>query len=455
MSSPWLQKSPVLTPAIPPRPKSGMWPAATAIAVIVFCLQLFVTTKINSHGHLQMLNRFFDADNAWYLVNFETGDQKFGSYGGRNLVHPNVANFVHPLVMLVSGAAHLISHKSNAELVEVVSLAVAPAFAGMRSGLLFAALITASFSLVDAIFGTLLCSVAFSSVLFGCLPESFVISGAWFAAYSLVSAQSASEHKLHSARWALVAMLLSSSTITNLWPFAAGLFVLLVVVVRDAKPFKTIAIVICAGLAATFLCFGVLTAAHGSFHGIGRRVGQLDEVKFSPQSMFINFPLTLARSLVADRPNQLTGTDEEHKSANIQVVRFTFREDLDLIKQAVPTIAAVQRYARNWPLEFATLAIMLTALIVSIKGLPTFMLPVKAIFLVSITQIVAHWLLHSFFGLELFLYSQHWIVPLTIALCCGTTLPGYSRWVARTAIVALIAMAAYQTTSVMRILISA
>jgi hypothetical protein len=125
-----------------------------------------------------------------------------------------------------------------------------------------------------------------------------------------------------------------------------------------------------ASLAATILCFLVLTAAHGSFKGIGRRVGQLEEVRFSARSMFVDFPRTLAHTLVAIPPSQMTATDEEHRSNKIQVVRFTFRDDLNQIKAAVPSLA----------------------------------------------QLLTHWLLHSFFGLELFLYSQHWLVPLVIAL---------------------------------------
>jgi hypothetical protein len=127
------------------------------------------------------LNRFFDADNAWYLVNFETGDQKYGSYGGRNAVHPNVANFIHALVLLTSTAA-LVTHRPSAELAHAASLAVAPAFAAIRSALLFLCLIIAGFELLDALLATALASIAFSSAFFG--------------AYFLLVASSSVERKI-------------------------------------------------------------------------------------------------------------------------------------------------------------------------------------------------------------------------------------------------------------------
>jgi hypothetical protein len=193
-----------------------------------------------------------------------------------------------------------------------------------------------------------------------------------------------------------------------------------------------------ASLAATILCFLVLTAAHGSFKGIGRRVGQLEKVRFSARSMFFDFSRTLARTLVAIPPSQMTGTDEEHRSNEIQVVRFTFRDDLNQIKAAVPTITGYQRSAGNPWLEITVLS-----------------LPVKAISLISLAQMLTHWLLHSFFGLELFLYSQHWLVPLVIALSCGLTIPGKARWISRTAILALTLAATFQTITVMRLILSA
>ena len=393
------------------------WGVAAAIMLAVFLAQLALTLKLNQHDDLTMINRFFDADNAWYLVNFETGNQTFGSYGGRNFVHPNVANFVHPLVLIVSQLVHI--HARD------VSLAVAPAFAGLRSGLLFAVFTTAGFGLADALLATALGSLAFSSVLFGCLPESFVMSGAFFALFFLLIIKAASGRAVPWWSWVMTGLLLSSTTITNLAPFAIGLLLLLILQTKDvSRSAKRALSVSAAALVGTICCFLILTAAHGTFRGIGaRRIGQLEEVRFSPRSLFLQFPMAMVRGMVADRPNQMTGTDEEHKSNQVQLVRFTYRDDLDLIKQYVATITSYQQFSSNGPVEIAALSLLALAVLFSARVIWAGAPAIKILYVVSLSQLLFHWILHSFFGLELFLYSQHWMVPLLIAVCCGFTFP--------------------------------
>jgi len=456
MSSPAVGKYEA-APADQPKPWPGRktWSIAAVIMASVFFFQLQLTFRLNSHGDLEMINRYFDADNAWYLVNFETGDQKFGSYGGRNFVHPNVANFIHPLVLVGSGVIGLFDHNSASEVRKKVSLAVAPVFAGIRSGLLFAAVTVAGFGLVDALLATALGSVAFSSVLFGCLPESFVISGAVFALYFFLAARFAIDTKLRLACWVFAGMMLSSVTITNLVPFAIGLFYLLYILYADAaRAVKKTALISAAALLATMVCFFVLTAMHGTFRGIGRRVGQLEEIRFNPQSLFIDFPKAIAHSLVPIRPNQLSGTDEEGKSKQIQIVRFTYRDDLERIKHYVETVTGYERLANNGALETATLSLIVLGVLLSSRVVTHGAFAAKTIFLLSLTQLLFHWILHSFFGLDLMLYSQHWVVPLVVAICSGLTLSGRYRWVARAVVLSLVVAATWQTAAVMKVLVA-
>jgi hypothetical protein len=401
-----------------------------------------------------MLNRFFDADNAWYLINFETGAQNFGSYGGRNAVHPNVANFVHPLVVGISKLATLITNKSKAETTEDSALIIGPASAALRSGFLFLALDTAGLSLMDALLATSLASFAFSSVLFGCLPESFVISSGCFAGYFWLAAVTAKDKRLRSGWWCFCGMCLSSITITNVVPFAMGLLGLLMFSLRDPRALRNTSLITAGALASTALCFFALTAMHGTFRGVGRTVGQLEEVGFSAKSMLIDFPRALGLTLVGQPPNQLIGTDEEHRSTTVQVVRFTYRDDLRHIQQSVPTISRYRAVAQSRLHQIVTLLLITVGILLSYGVLRTSTSPAIALYLLSLSHLAFHWILHSFFGLELFLYSQHWIVPLVIAIAMGLTLPGRrERVIPRVVVCLLLLFASIQTLLVMRILI--
>ena len=79
---------------------------------------------------------------------------------------------------------------------------------------------------------------------------------------------------------------------------------------------------------------------------------------------------------------------------------------------------------------------------------------IKLLFLVACSQIGFHWVLHSFFGYELFLYSQHWLVPLVIVLGVGVAAPSRLAWWARSVVGVLVFAASVETSLLMHLMLT-
>ena len=271
---------------------------AAVLALGTFVLEFALALSLNARGDIEMLNRFFDSDSAWYLVNFETGNQSFGSYGGRGPVHPNVANFVHPPVVVVAGLMRFALGGTYAERKRQAALAVAPTAAALRTTFLFLALSTAGFTIPDALLATSLSIVSFSGLLFGAVPESFGLSGALFACAFYLSVRDVNKRRFESIAWLIAGSLICSTTVTNLVPFSFLVLLLLLSLGYDWRAaIGQTARTSGFAIASAFCLFVLLTALHGSFHGIGRRVGQLEEVSPNIRSAFWKMPRALLATL--------------------------------------------------------------------------------------------------------------------------------------------------------------
>ncbi len=409
-----------------------------------------------------MLNLFFDSDCPWFLINYETGDQRFGSYGGRNIVHPNIANFIHPLVKLVSQippAFHLDPAQGR---VKEIAISVAPTFAAIRSSFLFLALSAVGFSIFDALLLTALSIVSFSGMLFGALPESFGISGALFAFAFYLLAMTIRQARFERISWLIAATLMFGTTITNVVPFT---FLMAVAHFSQTKNFRQtirqLTVILASAGSITAFFFIVLTALHGSFRGTGlRHIGQMEEIRVSGKSAVILFPKALLSTIIPPEPHKLLGRSEdgdlkgEAPSNDIRVRRFTYRDDLDKIIQDVPTLTGVIRGKADFFRNIVVALLYLLSFFISLFSFSRLTSGIRIFVISAWSQILFHWTFHSFFGNELFLYSQHWLIPLVIVMGVGLTARFRLAWLARSVIAILVVGAIVQNTSVFQLILT-
>jgi hypothetical protein len=441
--------------------RASVW-IALAIGLFTFALEMTLAHKLQAHGDLQMLNRFFDADCPWYLVNFETGDQRFGSYAGRSLVHPNVANLVHPAVKLVAKALAALHVGSSETLLSATSIAVGPASAAARSFFLFLALSVIGFATGDALLLTALSIASFSGMLFGALPESFGISAALFAFAFYLFARSIRTMEFKAAPWTIAGTLVLGTTITNIIPFSFVMAVANFVQNRRLRvTAKQSAKILGGAVVLTASIFVLMTALHGSFRGTGlRHVGQLEEIRPSVKAAVSLFPTALRNTLLPPAPDRLIGRSGPDDvtgapDANeVRVRRFTFRNDLPVILEDARSLSGVVPADVNHLQRYGASILCFAAFAASLFSFGRLAPEIKLLFMVACSQIAFHWALHAFFGYELFLYSQHWLIPLVIVVGAGVAASSRSAWGVRSLVAVLTLAAAVQSGALFHLILS-
>lgn len=374
---------------------------------------------LDVHGAIAQINLFFDCDTGWYLNGFEFGTGGLGSYGGRGVIHPNVANLVHPPVFIISKAVGAIAGKrAESKVRHALALAVAPLAAAAGVTFLFLSLTVAGQSVGAALLAATLSIASFSGLLFGVLPESFGLTGAIFSFIFYLVSIAARRGDIALFPWLIGGTLLFSVTVTNIVPFAIILILVVYLQTRSLKSaFQRSAKVVLGSVALTGVLFVVLTAAHGAFGELSIGGGQLEDLHYPTLETAWDFPRALMYTLLPPQPNALLASEGTEPGVRRgDVVRFTFRSDLDEIKEDDKAVRSTQ-VAEGDPVRGALgVTLFLSSISIALYNLPRIPETLRVLFLAALAQIGFNWMFHSIFGKELFLYSQHWQAALIVVI---------------------------------------
>ena len=148
------------------------------IGAAVFLPYCILAILLAFHGAKDLNNLFFDSDTLFYLRAFAFGEGAPGGWGGRSIVHPNVANFVHPIVAAAELLPRLAGKDNLRRLFEIVgfrrsasdpelwmklalAFLVAPLAAAFRTSFLFLGLTTAGLDVGKALLVSALSVLSF------------------------------------------------------------------------------------------------------------------------------------------------------------------------------------------------------------------------------------------------------------------------------------------------------
>jgi hypothetical protein len=392
-------------------------------------------------------------------------------YGPRSLIHPNLTNLIEPPIALVAGAVDRIGGRPAASFVRASSrrlgfataadnpafttshavraglaLSVAPLAAAVRNSFLFLTFDLVGLDLGAALLATLLATVSASGLLFGAIPESFGLSGAGFAILLHLVARSATGARPASTTaWVVVGTLLTSITIVNVAPFALAAATAFFARERRAvRALVRATLLGLAALAATALLFLALTPLEGaSLSRAASPVEQSREIEL-PRSAAraVRFPVALLDTLAPPLPNTLSSSGGGAAGHDPRVVRFTFRDDLDSIAADDRRVAATERPpAQPWR-RAAVAALLAAALLFALVRLRAAPPKLRIVAAAALAILVFNALLHTCFGLESFLYSQHWHAALIVVLAVGMVGDGLRARIGRVALLVLVVVAA-------------
>jgi hypothetical protein len=450
---------------------------ALLLGLASFVLHMGFADWLAARGALRPINLFFDADCGWFLDEFATGEIGPPSYGPRCVIHPNVANLIEPPIAFVAAVGDRVVGRSGSDLLRslarrfgfaavaddprfttahalrtAIAVAIAPLAAAVRTAFVFLTLDLVGLPLLWALLATLLCTLSASGFLFGAIPESFGLSGAVFAwIFHLVARVAARSRPVAPATWVVAGTLAASITLTNLAPFGLAAAIAFHAQERDLRRALLRATGIgAAALLATGLIFVVLTPLEGS--SVAREAAAVEQAHeiMLPRSgaQAARYFGGLVDTLAPPLPNMLRGSfDPPIRDA--RVVRFTFRHDLASIASDDPHVVRAEcAPSRPWRRALAA-ALVLGALTFALLRLRKTPPPFRIVAQAAFALLAFNALFHAFFGYEIFLYSQHWLVALILALATGMVGNGGVARAGRVLFVALIVLAAVHSTELL------
>ncbi len=357
-----------------------------ALFLTAYFLVAYATAVMWTYsGYFSAYDVLFDADPNTNLKSFTNG-----WVGGRNArTHPLIEFLALPS-QLIGPSIYALAHDSLAAIAEkLIALAYAPFF--LTVALFFYIKILKALKLDGAnlwiAFGAF--SFCFSALLFSVVVETYAISCALIAALLYHYMRSAWTKSEKSLTWVVFSVLLPGVTITN-----AGMFLIVYAAhLRRAGRGRLQSLVHAAVLALLGVTVALLAqqlTLHLTGVAVGTEGGQKwihDFSSFTSYGIFkrlIHLSGALVNTYVAAFPN----FDGE---------KFSF----------------LRRPDEYW-LIIATIVVELVIVTVAHRcqrdfGHHEFFRMLAALMVFNVA-------LHTFFGYEMFLYSLHWAVPLTLLL---------------------------------------
>jgi hypothetical protein len=336
-------------------------------------------------GYFSAYDVIFDADPNTNLRSFVDG---WG--GGRNaLTHPLIEFLALP-PQAIGFFIRLVRHEEVALGVEkMVALAYAPFF--LTLALFFYAKILRALKLegIDLLIAFAAFSLCFSALLFSIVVETYAISCALIAALLYLYMRSPHDRPASVLPWLMFSVLLPGITITN-----AGVYLLVYSAHLRRAGWTRIQSLVRASILAILGAGFALVVQHLSLHFTGAAVGAEggrkwlhDFSSFSVYGVFkrlIHLSGAMLNTYVAASPN-------------FNGASFSF----------------LRRPDQYW---LITATIMLELVIVAVAYRCQKDFGYRPFFKLLTALVVFNVLLHTFFGYEMFLYSLHWAIPLTLLL---------------------------------------
>jgi len=409
-----------------------------SLAALSFALHLALALRLDAVGSLRQYDVFFHADTQARLSCVVDGvcDSR------ASISHPALDLLVNPPVRTLAKIASTLGLWSGDETAarHGIALGVSPVAAAIRTACVYMMLVYMRLRPGSALLGTLLVTVSFSGVLFGAIPESFALSGAVIAAAFAWAARTQKGEPAHQAKWIALAAVGSAITITNLAP------VLCIwgaarwkagedwnAIARSAARLAISSVAVVALLAlVSFTLYDSrpLTAEAGV-----RYVSKWTEGN-DPSQRAAWFPTAAANSVVGTQP-LLSDNYQARKNTSRYLFRFTFDDTPGVFSAARPIATVLVVVA------FIGGALML-------RGSST----QRAVAGASLAILGFNAVLHTFWGVGHFLYSQHWHLAFCLLLIGVLAAPRRFELVANVALVALTLAVLAQNWGVARIMLA-
>lgn len=375
---------------------------AMILAWGTFAVDYSITKRFEATGVLYQYDVLFDSD-TWSYIEcsaFQRCDHWF------SFPHPTFGLFFSlpvPLVARVLDATGITGLEEREIRVEL-ALLMGPLLSGLKAAAVFVVMLQLGLGLGPAAGIVVLSTASFSQLVFGSVPESFGPSGAAIAAAYVLLLRSGPLRRRDLWAWGTVALVTTGITLSNLVIvgilFAANRFAAGDAVERIARH-------VAVGVAGTLLVTGALMIQlSGSLpmKGLGPDAARNYIFTWSRLNDIADraaaFPAALAHSVATGIPpgRQLLAPSLRAK--------YSWRFTLD----AQETLAG--RFQWRYPVPIFVLLIAAAGAFSLLRAGRR----ARCACVASLLIIAFNWGFHAMWGVDMFLYSQHWHLSLLVVI---------------------------------------
>ncbi|MCP4038636.1 MAG: hypothetical protein GY733_16975 [bacterium] len=332
-----------------------------------------------------------------------------------SISHPALDLFVNPPVRTLAWITSSLGMWDGEVSVgrHAIAIAVSPLAAALQTALVFLLCLELGLSRGRAMLASALASVSLSALLFGSIPESFALSGAAVAGAFVLAARAKRETNRSFARWLTLATFAAGVTITNL----ASIVVLYLAgrwnAGDDAMLIarRTIRLVV-ASVGIT-VALATLAVAVYDVRPLNLEQGKRYVTKWTenndPVARLAHFPTAMVNSVAGLAPDLAPNYQGQLNDS-----RYKFRFSYETTPSAFST---------SRPLAL----VLLCAAALGAWAFASGDIRLRSAAAASFAILLTNAILHAFWGVGHFLYSQHWQLAFTLFLIGPMLLPGRGR----------------------------
>jgi hypothetical protein len=376
---------------------------AAAFLSVVFFLQLWAAFHLSALAAFDQYNLFFDADANQYVSAVANG------WSFNREIHPGFALFINVPLRAVDALASALGMIPAGAIRNVFAIVLSPLCGLLGGVLLWRACIRAGLSGVARIGALVLLQGSFSQVVFTAIPESYAVSGMLYCLLLWAAAHAAArpadmQRTAVRAGWLLLCVVMTGVTVSN-GILCIGVWLGLRAGVSPRRRWVLEALIGACVLAISIVALRIIDRWIYTLPNvvISRTVEAIRDHRltssFVPRSVtgrVVGLPAYALASILAPPMERRRG-----HPARTGDDRYPFR--FSFIDSAITG----PRLLGSW-------AVLICGLVAGVRrfgGSP----------LVRATAVVLafNFVLHSVWGQEVFLYSQHWLAFLTFAIAAG------------------------------------
>ncbi len=333
-------------------------------------------------------------------------------YGERSLIHPNLSNFINPVVRVIAAVfSPVFSDLPMKALQMRVALWVSPVCAMLATYMVYLIALTSGIRFLPALAMSVVYGFSISTIAFGSIPDHFLISAFLLATglYLLLINTRLSD-RYHAVAWTILVTIAVGITLSNVVPMI-GMFA---ISEYTRKRPTAGGIISRAGL--MFIRAGVLTIllwtclnwvyqdfnAVRSGHAYDKHIGRVIlHMSNNPIRDAISFPFTVGQAFWGGKPDIEQDIPTAELFDNPRYESSFFYN---------PPFVHFNLVSLLWLVPGVILAVSLFLGFTRDSG------KFKPLSMAVVLIIMFNWLLHTFWGNELFLFSPHWHFASVVGL---------------------------------------